>query len=374
MEIIMKRIKLLRRCLFTASLLSLISSIFMDILILNGKISPFIIVSNNYIDSVFSGNLTFSTLSISLLTIIVGIVDTKIYGLKIREILSFDSAPIKFIPFIVFSMLLTLSSVVALAFELCTLITFIAIISIVYISVTSIVIFKVVTDVNLTKRIVLAEIKTNSIALSNYEASWINEYNNALISNNKMDIEIYAEILKKCIENKQLYENIKKYLPELFETACKYHSFSDSVSYIFDLIGLYSEKEGICKNYINHIQYYDESELLNSNPTETLISILSSPHLLNREKAEFAYCLFNAIISNDISDDMKLAILKKQINIITTITENQNGSVKSDLIMQIIIKNVIFADINASQELYDMLLKSLYISLPYCLTYKALFQ
>lgn len=343
----------------------LLISVIVDVLILNGWLKTYLVVSNNYIDSVFSGILTYSTISLTLLSIIIAIIDVKIYGLKLKEILSFESSPIKFISFIIFLAVLTFLSIIALAFNMCTFISFISVISILHITQTSVNVFKIVLNNKLAKEIILEEIKSNSNdLLFNYVASWINEFKNALTNNNISEIEEYAEILKKCTSNKDLVNVIKKQLPELFDASLQYHSFSESYFLVVKSLSLhlsfniYDEIE----NYIKHIQYYDEYRLINFNIQETITDIINSDKLNSNEKVTLSYYFFNAVIYCNVTEKVKLDILGKCINVITVLQEEKNGVEKSKLIYKILIYDIIVEDSDVNLKLYERLLKSLYLN------------
>lgn len=355
--------KLKEHTKITIYVVLLLISVIVDILILNGYLKTYLVVSDNYIDSVFSGILTYSTISLTLLSIIIAIIDVKIYGLKLKEILSFKSSPIKFISFIVFLAVLTFLSIIALAFNMCTFISFIAVISILHITHTSVNVFKIVLNNKLAKEIILEEIKSNSNdLLFKYVASWINEYKKALTDNNISEIEEYAGILKKCTSNRELVNVIKKQLPDLFDAALQYHSFSDSYYLVIKSLSMYQyETNQVLRNYIKRIQYFDEYQLINLNIQETINDIIISDKLNSDEKVTLSYYLFNAVIYCNVTKKVKLDILEKCINKISVIKEDQNGAEKGELIYLLFIRNIIFEDSNINLELYGLFLKSLYL-------------
>lgn len=341
----------------------LLISVIVDILILNGWLKTYLIVSNNYIASVFSGILTYSTLSLTVLSIIVAIIDVKVYGLKLKEILLFKSSPIKFISFIIFLAVLTFLSIIALAFNMCTFISFIAVISILHITQTSVNIFKIVLNNNLAKEIIFEEIKSNnSDFLFNYVVSWINEYKNALTNNNISEIEEYAEILKKCVSNQEIVKVIKKQLPDLFDAACQYHSFPDSYYLVVKSLSMYHyETNHVLRNYIKRIQYYGEYQLIKLNLHDTISDIITSNILNSDEKVTLSYYIFNALIYCNVKEEVKNEILEKCINKISVIKEDQNGVEKGELIYLIFICDIILEDSGINLNLYKLFLKSLYL-------------
>ena len=361
----------------------LFASFLSDILITSGKIKIYFFVSDYYLSSVFSGILTFSTLSLTLLSIIVGIIDVKFCGLKLKELLFLDASPIKFISFIAFSMLLTFFSVIALTFDLITFISAIAIISILNITIISLIIFKIVTNNDFAKDIIFQEITANNI-LPNYVVSWVNEYKNAIINSNKNDIKIYAAILKKCVKDNDLSSIVLNLLPDLFDVSCKYRSFPDAINLVFDSIGFSStfifDKYGIkkiCENYIKHIQYSNEYELIRLNLPLKINDLLISTKIWYTGKIDLSYYFIKAIMYNNASKNIKLQILEECIKEITQFEIEKNSSrkqdllltlqkpeielVKKELILKIFFQNIIKGDYYLKSELYNIIIKSLYL-------------
>lgn len=382
--------KNIRTFMYVIFSISLMASFILDELISNGKIKGFFLVNESYISSIFSGILTFSTLSLTVMSIVVGIIDTKIYGLKLKDILSFDSSPVKIVRFVVFSMFMTFFSIVALAFDLCTFISCIAATSIVYTTYVYIMIFNILSNADSARKVVFSEItmQNNNIIL-NYVVSWTNEYQNAIINNNKYDIKVYSTLLRECIKSENICEDIKNLLPDMFEEVCKFRSLPDSIDLVFKSLGFTNILSTVrdsfefktCKDHIERIRYYDDYDMQRLNHLEIINSILKCNNLAYIEKTEILYCFFNAISHNDtVSTNIKNQTLRKYINEITKFNKNNSESkdilsiinnsnaelAKSELIIKIFIYDIIFVDNNLRDTLYDMLLYSLYLNNIFC--------
>lgn len=333
-----------------------------DFLIKLEIIDPLLYIHNDFASSIFSGILTFSTLSQTVLSVIVSVIDTKIYGLKLREILSFNATPIKFIHYIIFSMLLTLSSIVALSFELFTLISTIAIITVLYNNIISIIIFRIISDVTFCKKIVILEIennKDNNEFLCNHIINWLNEYKAAIKINNNIEIKLYADILKKCTEHVDTLI-IKNSLQDMFDIACKNHSVAEAIYLTFDSIGLSSSILDICKKSIKAITYLEDSEILQIDIPSAINSILSSNYLPYNKKVDLSLFYFEAIIYSRMTSEEKIKLLNIAIDEITNITEDEIGLIKSDVIYRILINDIILSDDEINSDLYEVLMKSLH--------------
>ncbi len=347
------------KVIYIITIFCFLVSIVIDVLVKSQTIKPILLVSNDYLSSVFSGILTFSALSQTVLSIIASVVDTKVYGLKLREILSFGASPIKFIHYIILSMLLTLSAIAALAFELYSLITTIAFITIIFTNGVSILIFKIVLNVDFCKKIVFSEITDNSVHLSNYILNWMNEYKTAIEKNNSIEIKMYAEVLKKCAKQTETIFT-EKVFEELFFVACKNHTVADAIYLVFNSIGLSSSIDKICTKSIKTIAYYNELEILEFNIPNAIDSIVNSEHLYCSDKVKLSHSYFEAIIYSKIDSNTKLELLKETLNKITKIPEDEVGCVRSDLIYTIVLNNIIFSDEKINKYIYEELIKSIY--------------
>lgn len=356
----MKKQKIIVKLLFYTSMLALTISLALDILILKGKVSAWILVNDDYISSVFSGILTFSTLSLTVLSIIVSVLNTMNCGLTLKDILTFTASPIKFTRYIFFSMSLTFLSLISLIFGLCTFISSVAIITIAYTNYASIQAFKIISDDETCKNIVFSEIENKTKRISDkYITTWFNEYKNAINRNYKPDIDMYADILKKCC-NCVSGEVLAGYLKDLFETACKNHSVSEAINLVFDSIGLSSYTKQICKESIQSTKYLSVYEIMKLNLPEAVESIISFDRLMHYDREDIAYCYFHAIIYSKILVDEKIKLLEEMINKITCITVDDCGTAKGNLIYRIVFYDVICEDNDVNESLYEMLLKSIY--------------
>ncbi|MEE1061688.1 MAG: hypothetical protein UH080_07720 [Ruminococcus sp.] len=357
----MRKQKFIKTTLYCIIWIFLIISFVLDILISNNLFKSYIVLNKDFVSAIFSGILTFSTLSQTVLSIIVSVIDTKNYGLKLKDILSFRASPINFIHYILFSTCLILLSIFALVFNLCTFISTIAIISILYTNIASIIVFKIISDAEMGKKIIFSEIKNkNYKLLSNYIVGWIDEYKEAIINNNKLSIDMYSEILKECTTNTDT-SIIKNSLQNLFETACKNHSVADSIDLTFRAIGLSTCMLDVCKKSIKSIEFCEEKDIVKMNLPLAIDSIISDNFTLwYSDKIELIYFYIKAVIYSNMTKINKLELLNRMIDKITNLTNDETGSIKSEVIYKIIINDIIGSNNEIDVELYEILMKCIY--------------
>ena len=144
-----------------------------DILIKCGLSLPTVIVDENYIYYIFSLIFTVATLCCTLLSIIVGVGNDKVLGLKIKEIVSLKASPINLAHVIVFSILIILLSIPALFFNLMSFMTTLALTLLIMLMFNTITLFKIVFDYNYSSEIIMKSVVEYNCFKPSYVLKWI---------------------------------------------------------------------------------------------------------------------------------------------------------------------------------------------------------
>lgn len=343
-----------------AVLFLLVATSIMDVLISESRIAPLIVVEDDFVSSVFSGVLTFSTLGLSVLAIIISVLDTRNYGLRLRDILSFKTLPVNFVGYIVDSTVLTIVALVALILEWCNLIVVVTIVTILYTNITSILVFKIVTNSAFCEKIVYEELEKGKIP-SNFVFNWIEEYKKAIINNCESDIYAYAKILKKCMDgdNSSIVENS---LRDLFEVACQKRLVGDAITLVFVPLEMQSYIVPVCANCINELRYASADEIARMDLPGAIKSIMLAKRVWEGEKQELVYLYFESVILGNMPSEQKHTVFGQMLEIVTSLTNDISGCVQEQVICWIFAKLLVMEDQETSKQLYEKLMKSLYLN------------
>lgn len=241
-------------------------------------------------------------------------------GLKLREILALDASPIKFSTYLVYSTSLSLLSIIALAFNLCTLMTAIAVCSLLYTTYASIKVFRLVSDAQICIDIILEEHQSRGDQfINNYVYRWLDEYKHALQNNSLSELNRYSKLLQKCTTDKASCTLIQRHLSDLLEVACKNMSFEEAVSWVFDKTGFSVQAESICENYIRRIQFFSADELFRFDIPGKIQSLINNGLSIHQSRAiNLSYFLIAKLIDNETVESTRLEILDSCLRIITS--------------------------------------------------------
>lgn len=241
-------------------------------------------------------------------------------GLKLREILALDTSPIKFSTYLVYSTSLSLLSIIALAFSLCTLMTAIAVCSLLYTTYASIKIFRLVSDTQMCIDIILEEHQSRGDRfINNYVYRWLDEYEHALQNNSLSELNHYSKLLNKCTTDRTSCALIQRHLADLLVVACKNMSFEEAVSWVFDKTGFSVQAESICENYIRRVQFSSADELLRFDIPWKIQSLINNGLSIHQSRAiNLSYFLIARLIDNERVGSTKLEMLDSCLRIITS--------------------------------------------------------
>lgn len=378
-----------RMLIIRISALVLLGALSADILIATRTVLTYLPVSDNYLASVFSGTLTFSTLSLTVLSMIIGMMDTKMNGLKLREILALDSSPIKFTTYLVYSTSLSLLSLLALSFNLCTLMTAVTVCSLLYTTYASVAVYKLMSDVQVCLDMILEECQSRGDNfICNYVYRWLDEYRIALQTNSLSELNLYSKLLKKCASIQESSFLVSRHLPDLLDVASKNLPFAEAVSWVFDKTGFSKQAESICENYIRRIQFFSAEELLCFDIPEKINSLTNGGLTFHDSRdIDLSYFFFSALLSNEAAGSTKLEVLDSCISITTTfpptqttgtadrpltdieslqkywnnVCQTKTSKIKKGIILKVFINEVLLSQNPLGDTLYEKLLGKLFL-------------
>lgn len=391
----------------------------LDICIHTRLMKPLVTVGGEFPGEVFSGVLTFSTLSLTVISMITGMMDTNLCGVKLRELLSFHAAPFQFPRYIKLSAVLSIIALTAFAFELCTLITVTALCTLVYTTYASMVVFHLVTDMENVHTIILAEMERKHRSSSWYEyvCRWLSDYLQALENYDIIALERYSDLLRKAAESEEQEvasakkaltqkdvtkdwnalvadvalagkviagesknrDAIRHRLPKFLEVASENMPFYDAIEWSISKLGFSLEKEAVCQDFVKRIRFLDAQQLLQFDVAKKLKCMLE-PHFLEIDLANESICveMVRNLICNTSAGTVSEEALEECIHLMTFFTNinenagngmsagmvkdlnNQANEKRGSLIISLFYDTMMFPGAPAFDEVYKKLIKHLY--------------
>lgn len=344
----------------------LVGGVIWDVGIAAGTAPVLLYVNEDFVSDLFSGILTFSTLSLTVLSIIISVLDTRSYGIKLRDLVFFRSSPINFNGYILFNMVLTILAVGALACELCTLMSAVTMVCIFYTYFTSILVFKIVADSQLCQQIVLAELGAENKAMANtYLVEWIAEYQNAIVTKSAAEIDMYAGVLKASREYVTL-SDYDKYLKELFQAACRSYPVADALQLTFVRTGMSARMLPVCQSCAEETEYADAYDIHKMDIPALVGGVVDFYKILRFDQIDefracrvIPYMYFQAVLKGSLPDSEKAEVLKAIIGKSAEIPGDCSGELKGELIERIVLRDIICGDSGLQNVLYEKLINSL---------------
>ena len=336
----MKRRKLITETGVCCGIIALmLVSCLIDLCIKAGWFDALMIVTDDFQSAVFSGVLTFSTLSLTVISMIIGMMDTNLGGFKLRELLKFKSAPIRFSRYMTMSALLCVAAIPALAFELCTLMTVIALSALIYTTYAGILVFDLVSDPAAVRELILLERKTDK--QKNWEiyiVRWIKCYKDALQNAELEERAHLSGLLADLIgeeethspENTPLRDTVSCQLLALLEAAAESMPFYEALMWCFDKLNLRSEKRSVCTEYLRRIRFLDAQQLLRFDLPGKLESLLAERYMdADFDHEVIGYEMIRGLNLNTLAGTVRDEALNECIRIMLSYSEEQVSKMES---------------------------------------------
>lgn len=340
-----------------------------DILIKCGLSLPTVIVDENYIYYIFSLIFTVATLCCTLLSIIVGVGNYKVLGLKIKEIVSLKASPINLAHVIVFSILIILLSIPALFFNLMSFMTTLALTLLIMLMFNTITLFKIVFDYNYSSEIIMKSVVEYNCFKPSYVLKWIDSLNKSIKENDADSENTFLDMLFKASkDNSEILNLIEKHIINSFELSCEYQSLATSFVKVLRL----NEKDSplfnevpIMYNYINSLKYSSPSKINRVNLAGTIDEIIMCNIIPNDDKKRYCLWLIKAVIENEsIAETNKLKLLYDAFRKMSELSDRfGEGQVRSETIICVFRNEILLSNnYEFAKEIYSELLKALYIN------------
>lgn len=233
--------------------------------------------------------------------------------MQLREIVSLKNSPLKLNTMIIGSMIIVGISVPALAFELTTSITILAVFLISLIIRHTIVLCKIVFNKEYTEELVKAHLSDSNNVKPEYIQCWITALYITIEENDISSEEEYLSLLKSAAEEQTQYrDQIEKQLQKLFATSCMSQTFVDSYKRILKLnepnINLFDER-AVVYEYLKSIRYAEPRVLNELNLPGTIDSIVMCDFLSDDNKVSYCYWYFDNVLDNIESRDNEKLIV-----------------------------------------------------------------
>lgn len=351
----------------TIGIILIILGLVCDCLIKSGIFQYYLVVNENYIFYIFSLIFTVATLGCTLLSIIVGVSSNRVLGLQLREIVSLKNSPLKLNTMIIGSMIIVGISVPALAFELTTSITILAVFLISLIIRHTIVLCKIVFNKEYTEELVKAHLSDSNNVKPEYIQCWITALYITIEENDISSEEEYLSLLKSAAEEQTQYrDQIEKQLQKLFATSCMSQTFVDSYKRILKLnepnINLFDER-AVVYEYLKSIRYAEPRVLNELNLPGTIDSIVMCDFLSDDNKVSYCYWYFDNVLDNiESRDNEKLIVAYNGLRRLLWLRDDiEFSNVRVNIAMFLFKHNVLLAkDFDYGKEIYKIIIKAMY--------------
>lgn len=316
------------------AIIILLLSLFYDILILQ-QLVPYLIVSQDYIYTIFSALVTVGVLGSTILSTVLSVNDISCLGFSFKEILCFNECPVKIEQMLLISISPITLATLALAFNLATTMTFLLLFTVCVIIFYSNKTWQLISNknllVNIIERYIEQTLKDNDLESFNSKiAIWGKELDDAIRNDDDLLQKQYLELLYSIYSTKQevgkgnLNEKINYILSQTFLIAIK--KFGISMTYEKLNLQKFNEIE-IIRTYTNKIQYATFEEI---NDLNIIGSIDNIKYNLNASEDIIVFILhqyFLSIFNNDfISTNKKYTTLNKYFEANCEFSDYANNS------------------------------------------------
>lgn len=312
-------------------------------------------VRTNYIDSVFAAIFTVSALSLSILTIIVTLIEKKIFGFKIKEIINFHSNELKFDKLIPYTLILVLVSLFFYTFNLINLLTSTLVSLIVLLLYFNSHVFKIIFLDKYSLSIIFNELKLisstdNLMQKENLILKLLESLKQDIKDKNKLYSRDYLSFIKKIVKSFSVTENTTKFINQnlvnLFIEINQSLDFYESIEIVFTILNKYKSheldyhKSKILKEIVKKSKHFNEIEFSNSKIYDYFNNFLI-PHQIDESYKEdtimeyFESIYFNKLLSTEYKASL-LKSLFKEISMFSV----SNLDIEIDYIRQKVILHI----------------------------------
>lgn len=358
----------------------------LDILIRITSI-PYWVVSETYIDVVFAALCTVAVLGSAIQSIIIGSFNSKIYGLTTKEVLAEIPDRINISKTLIASFLSIIVGLIFFALGFCSTTTAIAVCIVIIISISSIKIWRLLSNDETQLSVINEIIDSNNLSPEYFYVRWFPELKNAIENNDEVSLDAYVKLINRINSNGKGTPFIENKIKDIFPLAALHIGFVDTYKKIVCL-GEWQNKAidaaSIVQNYFLQIQYCNEQQIGQYRIPETVDDILERMEVSADEKLRFVYGLYTSLKNNQIISqrvrntiisgiyaklcylrDTEISVLRKKIILYIfkrDILVNENVAERKEL-MQMLNACLFHNNIYSRDDCYISLLAQLFRAL-----------
>lgn len=330
----------------------LVLAVLDDLLSVNNYI-PHITVRVEYLDVLYGALCSVAVLGNAVLTIVVGVLDAKVYGLSIREISTASPFDFDVTTTLVFSSVAVVLGIPALAFNACTCITVLLISVVLIILGTSVELWGILSDDQRAKAKIQSIIANKKIGYDVLYAKWFPEIKVAIESRDEEKQEKFTQLIHSTVistnsSDKPQIDTLQKGITELFPLACKTLGFTAAYRRFIDLG---SNEDGlfdtymIVKNYAKIVMYSNDQQIGDFLVPKAIEDILDYSDIPKKERSQCAFFLYRAIRDNPIiSVTVRNGILRDVFGCICRLRDTCHGDERLELLLKILKVDILEND------------------------------
>lgn len=326
-----------------------------------------IYVDENYLGSVFGAVCTVAVLGNAILSIIIGASEQKIMGISFQSVLRKTLFGRNMFYSITVTLITIILAALAYAHEWYTTITFLLASLVTTIVLTSVEIWRTLSNVDVQRELVFEIIRRSSASeCHSYIVSWFQNLRTAISLKDQNDIEQYVNLLyqlsSKAFSEKNPVENcIVSELPETFRVACESYGFV----YAYELIARinrlrvdsYLEEEPVVLEYIHAMKYRAANEMVIRNMNLTVDNIIKSDGIPHDIKWGVIFGLVHCLNDNvSLALDDKRERIGSILKCLCSLRDGEYEEIKVDVLLSLFREEILLKDDKSKREWLHLLL------------------
>lgn len=326
-----------------------------------------IYVDENYLSSVFGAVCTVAVLGNAILSIIIGASEQKIMGISFQSVLRKTLFGRNMFYSITVTLITIILAALAYAHEWYTTITFFLASLVTTIVLTSVEIWRTLSNVDVQRELVFEIIGRSSASeCHSYIVSWFQNLRTAISLKNQNDIEQYVNLLdqlsSKASSDKNSVENcIASELPETFRAACESYGFVYGYELIARInrlrIDSYLEEEPVVLEYIHSTKYRAADEIAIRNMNLTVDNIIKSDSIPHDIKWGVIFGLIHCLNDNvSLTLDDKRERIGSIFKCLCSLRDGEYEEIKVDVLLSLFREEILLKDDRNKREWLHLLL------------------
>jgi uncharacterized membrane protein len=329
-----------------------------DILPINLKQS-FILVSGDFISTVYTALATIAAISATILTVVVNSFNNKYYGYSLKEIVNFNNEYSKVSFAIPWALISIVVATMFLALNMMNSITFLLTGVVMVMISLSVFLWKLISDDIFCRELVKYEIEKNlenqnSESLKQMLKKLFESFNQIVehygIASSEEVLVIISEAIKKCTVTNELGVFLDSSIKNSFNRVCEQRGYIPAIKKVLSLYNnissefiKYDRRELLYKP-IERLRYLNDKELSKSGLLELSNGLEDINSIDDSDKIFIMYQFFANVYENEIiSRKVRENILSDHINHLAEFRwskENPYDDIKQSALLSI-IKNYV---------------------------------